>query len=58
MIDLLAAKVAIILNSKKSIEEKRKFFNVEGDLNQDEIADIEKQNKEAEELYKDDIEDY
>ena len=57
LIDLLAAKLAIILNPL-SIEDKRKFFNVKGDFTEAEMNEVEEQNKEAMELYKDDIDDY
>ena len=50
LIDLLAAKLAIILNPL-SIEEKRKYFGVKGDFTEAELADVEEQNKEAMELY-------
>ena len=57
LIDLLAAKLAIVLNPL-SIEEKRKFFGVTKDFSDEDLQKVEEQNQEAMELYKDDIDDY
>ena len=50
LVDLLSAKIALILKDK-SIEERRRFFGVENDYTTEDLERIDRENEEAIDIY-------